>query len=300
MSDETRDQGDRSTDGLNREQTRSRRKRLVRARTVSMKRETKQNRELQRAIYGEADEIRIPATRGDCASVPRPCPYVACPYHLYLDVNPKTGAIKLNYPDLEVWELSQSCVLDIADRGNVTLEETGAHMNITRERVRQIEEKAIRKVRATGFLTADGVSPDAPPLRPRVLLPVYQPPPPPKDLPMHATHASAPTPRAVDAFVPIDDAHDVPAAVPEPPGAPGPLPGESAESAAWRAEKARAPRYRTITISLYDADLDRLDKMVAELRVRGFARANRSGLLRSLIEQADIDVIVNAQNRKGG
>ncbi len=92
------------------------------------------------------DEIR-PKTRGDCLRGPRPCPWVGCKYHLYLDINPKTGSIKLNFPDIEPWEMEDSCVLDIADRGPVTLEDLGRILNLTRERVRQLEVLASEKVR---------------------------------------------------------------------------------------------------------------------------------------------------------
>jgi hypothetical protein len=78
----------------------------------------------------------------------RPCPFVSCKHHLYLDVSSRTGAIKLNFPDLEVWEMNETCALDIADRGGTTLEEVGAIMNLTRERIRQVEVKALAKLDA--------------------------------------------------------------------------------------------------------------------------------------------------------
>jgi hypothetical protein len=67
---------------------------------------------------------------------------------LYIDVSPRTGAIKLNFPDLEVWDLGESCALDVADRGGTTLEDVGAIMNLTRERIRQVEVKALAKLEA--------------------------------------------------------------------------------------------------------------------------------------------------------
>jgi hypothetical protein len=67
---------------------------------------------------------------------------------LYIDVSARTGAIKLNFPDLEVWELGESCALDVADRGGTTLEDVGAIMNLTRERIRQVEVKALAKLEA--------------------------------------------------------------------------------------------------------------------------------------------------------
>ncbi len=60
----------------------------------------------------------------------------------------RTGAIKLNFPDLEVWEMTESCALDVADRAGTTLEEVGAIMNLTRERVRQVEVNGLAKLQA--------------------------------------------------------------------------------------------------------------------------------------------------------
>lgn len=132
---------------ITREQRRSRRKRDVRARTISVKRMTKRELEIGRLLYPETDYWK-PRTRADCKGGPRPCPFISCKHHLYVDVSPRTGAIKLNFPDLEVWELSESCALDIADHGGTTLEDVGAIMNLTRERIRQVEVKALAKLEA--------------------------------------------------------------------------------------------------------------------------------------------------------
>src|SRR6478609_6339361 len=111
-----------SEESITREQKRSRRKRDVRARTISIKRMTKRELEFGRLLYPETDYDK-PRTRAECADGPRPCPFISCKHHLYVDVSPRTGAIKLNFPDLEVWELSESCALDIADHGGTTLED---------------------------------------------------------------------------------------------------------------------------------------------------------------------------------
>lgn len=132
---------------ITREQRRSRRKRAVRARTISVKRMTKRELEIGRLLYPE-DDYWKPRTRSECADGPRPCPFVSCKYHLFIDVSPRTGAIKLNFPDLEVWEMNESCALDVADRGGTTLEDVGAIMNLTRERIRQVEVKALAKLEA--------------------------------------------------------------------------------------------------------------------------------------------------------
>ena len=133
---------------VTREQRRSRRKRDVRARTISVKRMTKRELELGRLLYPEVVDMEKPKSREDCVAGARPCPFVSCKHHLYLDVSARTGAIKLNFPDLEVWDMTETCALDVADRGGTTLEEVGAIMNLTRERIRQVEVKGLAKLEA--------------------------------------------------------------------------------------------------------------------------------------------------------
>jgi Sigma-70, region 4 len=86
-----------------------------------------------------------PKTRGDCADGPRPCPWVRCRYHLYVDVDPKTGAMTMNFPGVDLDELPETCALDVADRGGAILEEIGTAFNLTRERIRQIEMHALKR-----------------------------------------------------------------------------------------------------------------------------------------------------------
>jgi hypothetical protein len=88
-----------------------------------------------------------PRTRAECVNGPRPCLFVSCKHNLYLDVNPETGSIKLNFPDKEIWELEHTCALDVAEKGGITLEEVGAIMNLTRERIRQVETRGLAKLR---------------------------------------------------------------------------------------------------------------------------------------------------------
>ncbi len=142
-----------SATATTREQRRSRRKREIRARTISVKRMTKRELEIGRMLYPETDYYK-PRARAECLDGPRPCPYVSCQHHLYLDVSARTGAIKLNFPDLEVWDMNETCALDVADRGGTTLEDVGAIMNLTRERIRQVEVKALAKLEALRDMSA--------------------------------------------------------------------------------------------------------------------------------------------------
>jgi len=97
----------------------------VRSKTIAPKRLTRDERRLSELLVYPAD-VERPGCRQECQSMPRPCPFVSCSHHLYLDVNPQTGAIKLNFPHLE---------------------EVGAILNLTRERIRQVEVRGLSKIK---------------------------------------------------------------------------------------------------------------------------------------------------------
>lgn len=140
---------------LTRDQKRSRRKRKQRSRTIPIARvNNERHLDVLNAVCDSVvpePDIERPINRGDCVDGPRPCPFVSCKYHLYLDASPKTGSLKINFPDLEVWELKETCALDIADRqadveeDTLTLEKIADLLNMTRERVRQILQKALNR-----------------------------------------------------------------------------------------------------------------------------------------------------------
>src|SRR5512140_431155 len=118
----------------------------VRSKTIAPKRLTREEKR-EALVLQYPEDVDRPRHRGECQSMERPCPFVSCEHHLYLDVNPESGAIKLNFPHLEVWEMAETCALDVADRGGITLEEVGAILNLTRERIRQVEVRGLTKIR---------------------------------------------------------------------------------------------------------------------------------------------------------
>ena len=52
---------------------------------------------------------------------------------------------------------------------------------------------------------------------------------------------------------------------------------------------ARPTHYKVICISMYTQDLEDLDAKVAELKRRGWTKANKSQLIRLALSQIDID-----------
>ena len=152
----------------------------TRAYTISIKRLAK--RELRRT---ELELARLdaehgpleprPRTWGECQArglgTVRPCAYVSCGYNLALDVNERTGGIKINHPDaldpedgaLDVRCLPETCALAAIERrddspidrrsdADTALEQIGEWLNISRERVRQIETKGLAALAAISEL----------------------------------------------------------------------------------------------------------------------------------------------------
>lgn len=109
---------------------------------------------LRKLVAYSARPVRVdrlealrPRTRGDCVDGPRPCPWVSCRYHLYWDV--AEGKARIFFPGLEIHQLPQTCSLDLADRGGLTLREVADVMGVSHERVRQIQAQALEKLQRT-------------------------------------------------------------------------------------------------------------------------------------------------------
>jgi len=97
-----------------------------------------------------------PRTRADCINGIRPCPFVGCAYHTYLDVMPG-GGIVINFPDLMPWELKCSCVLDEVANGPISWERTADVINVTRTRAQQLANQVAEKIGANDRMLADDV-----------------------------------------------------------------------------------------------------------------------------------------------
>lgn len=99
-----------------------------------------------------------PRTRGECEDGQRPCPYRACRHHLWAEDERPGRPWDGKHPPAKVREhTEQTCALDVADdqeqrdaRGNLPRREVGRMLGITGERVRQLEERALEKLRAQG------------------------------------------------------------------------------------------------------------------------------------------------------
>lgn len=102
----------------------------------------------------------IPRTWGECqeralGTASNPCAHLRCTHNLLLDVSDDTGSYKVTWPHLtsghygdEYEQLPRhTCALRVAEQGGLTLDEIGEILNLTRERVRQIETKALLRLR---------------------------------------------------------------------------------------------------------------------------------------------------------
>ena len=63
----------------------------------------------------------------------------------------------------------------------------------------------------------------------------------------------------------------------------------AAGGASAAGKQARPTHYKVICISMYTQDLEELDAKVAELKRRGWTKANKSQLIRLALSQIDIE-----------
>ncbi len=97
--------------------------------------------------------VRRPVTRGDCADVPRPCPFSSCRYHLELnDTPPKRQRGQRSHhaermANRRAANVTESCALDVADRGGIGPLEVARYMGTTDQHVSIVEERALAAMR---------------------------------------------------------------------------------------------------------------------------------------------------------
>lgn len=120
--------------------------------------EWEKNVGLDQSFVGEEDEFyRVvlhgrPRTRRDCKNVPRPCPFVGCRHHLWMELLPSSRDIKPNLSKALPWEMPHaSCSLDVADANpnGMTLLDIGRYFKISRERIRQVETIILKQMLST-------------------------------------------------------------------------------------------------------------------------------------------------------
>ncbi len=58
-----------------------------------------------------------------------------------------------------------------------------------------------------------------------------------------------------------------------------------------RVKKPKPTHYKVVSISLYTEDQQRLADLVAELKKRGYSRANKSLVVREALRQIDLDLV---------
>lgn len=91
--------------------------------------------------------VTRPRTYGECGRlVEGPCPFVSCTHHLYLDVNPRSGKIKFNFPGLEPWQLKETCVLRVVDEhGELSAAKAGRLIGLSEPAILKIERLAKKR-----------------------------------------------------------------------------------------------------------------------------------------------------------
>ena len=62
-----------------------------------------------------------------------------------------------------------------------------------------------------------------------------------------------------------------------------------------REKPPRPPPYKNLCISMYTRDLEELDAKVAELKRRGWTKANKSQLIRLALSQIDVSKLPTPQ-----
>jgi hypothetical protein len=68
-------------------------------------------------------------------------------------------------------------------------------------------------------------------------------------------------------------------------------PVEQDEALTKKAKPPKPTHYKIVCISLYTDDIERLERMVETLKGRGHTKANKSQLIRTALDQIDLDKV---------
>lgn len=122
-----------------------------------------------------------------------------------------------------------------------------------------------------------------------ILTNFYRPMPALRPVPPTHTHPgearTAPARALADAPAPDED-DDEAAATGQEMTTPAPAQGTS--------KRPKPVHYKIVCISLYVEDIERLDRLVGELKRRGHTKANKSQLIRAALEQIDLEKVNKA------
>ena len=80
-----------------------------------------------------------PTNRLQCINNFRPCPWVRCKFHLVFEAFTFPQKATDDKIVDKLLTLKESCVQDVADKGEQTLHQIGKILGTSRERIRQIE-----------------------------------------------------------------------------------------------------------------------------------------------------------------
>jgi hypothetical protein len=90
---------------------------------------------------------RRPQTRAECEQFERPCPFVGCRHHLFLDVTAK-GSIRFPFgDDVSVIEtMAQTCSLDGAEQGETPVDELAKVFELSAQGMRLLYWQAMTHI----------------------------------------------------------------------------------------------------------------------------------------------------------
>lgn len=87
-----------------------------------------------------------PKTRGECYTMPRPCPFVSCRYHLATDEHvDNQGRVRLRIANEHPEDMEHTCALDVADAGVQQLSEIAEASDLHKSTVQMTFDRALRE-----------------------------------------------------------------------------------------------------------------------------------------------------------